>query len=172
MKFALSFIIAAFIVSASAVSQIQNGIDNTKEPLYFVKIAADITLNLQQNSLNNSLGVYIFPKDWDEAGRDSDLGPFMKLKEAGAKDGRSAACLFSSTKDSAVCVYFDGDFPFGVAAAKAAPGGSITAADVAASYKPVTKEMLKKSDQKLQFTVADVNTDGGVLLPAFAITTQ
>lgn len=166
----LAFVfVLALALAGSAVSQDQGG---KKEPLNFVKNAADVALNVQQDSLNGYLGIYISPADWDGAVRDGDLGPFMKLKEAGPKDGRSAACFFSPNKDAAICVYFDGDAAFGVDAVKAASDGKIKPADVAASYKPIPKDMPKKSSRKLKFTEGGANTDEGYPLPAFAISMQ
>jgi hypothetical protein len=140
-----------------------------KDPLFFVKIAADVAGNVQQASLNGFLGLYIDPQNWASGLKDGDLGPFLKAREA--KPGRSAACLFSNNKDVAVCVYFDGDTPFGVAAAKAGASGKIEAGDVSSAYKAISKEMLKKSEQELRFEPGDAATDDGVSLPAFQLAT-
>jgi hypothetical protein len=139
-----------------------------KDPLSFVKIAGDVAGNVQSQSLNGYLAIYIDEKDWTDGLKDSDLGPFLKVKEA--KPGRSAACFFSSGKDAATCVYFDGDAPFGVAAVKAGASGQIQAADVTAAYKTVTKEMLKKGSAELDFSPTDLSTDDGTPLSAFGVT--
>jgi len=139
-----------------------------KPPLFFLKVAADVAGNVQSQSLNGLLAIYIKDKDWKEALKDGDLGPFMKAQEA--KPGRSAGCLFSSSKDTAICVYFDGNAPFGVAAVRVGPSGKIGAADVSAAYKAVSNEMLKKGKEGMTFTESGVNTDDGVPLPAYLIT--
>jgi hypothetical protein len=66
-------------------------------------------------------------------------------------------------------LFFDGDSPFGVAAATAGANSGIEANDVAASYKPVSKEMLKASPKELHFEPGDVNADDGTTLPGFQI---
>jgi hypothetical protein len=138
-----------------------------KPPLFFLKIAADVAGNVQSQSLNGLLAIYIDEQSWKAALKDGDLGPFLKAQEA--KPGRSAGCLFSSSKDTAICVYFDGDVPFGVAAVKVGPSGKIEASDVSAAYKAVSKEMLKKGKEEIIFTEGNVNTDDGLPLPAFQI---
>lgn len=155
---------AAFLASASAQNQPDQG---KKDPLAFVKIAAAIAGNVRHESVNGFLGIYLDEEHWAAALKDGDLGPFMKIKEA--KAGRSAACLFSETKDAAVCVYFDGDTPFGVAAVKASSSGKIDPEAIAAAYKPVTKDMLKKGFVELTFTPSEIATDDGQPLPAFLV---
>lgn len=141
-----------------------------KDALYFIKIATDVAGNVQPGPLNGFLGLYIDQQNWASALKDSDLGPFVKVKEA--KPGRSAACLFSAAKDAAICVYFDADTPFGVAAVKAGASGKIEAGDVSAAYKPISKDMLKKGDQEFKFTPGDAATDDGQSLPAYVVTTS
>ena len=161
----LPLILAAMLVPAFAFSQIQPAPDSA-DPLYFVRIAADATANIQHDA-DGRLGIYVSEQNWAEGLKDGDLGPFLKIKDA--KPGRSAACLFTLAKDSAVCVYFDGKSAFGVAAVKAGDGGSIKPEDISAAYKAITKDMLKKSDKELHFNPGDVNTDDGVVLPAFIV---
>jgi hypothetical protein len=163
----LAFVVlaAAFGAFAGAQNQPDQG---KKDPLAFVKVAAVIAANVQHETVVGATGIYIDQQIWAAALRDGDLGPFIKVKEA--KTGRSAACLFSESKDSAVCVYFDGDTPFGVAAVKAAASGKIDAEAVAAAFKPVSKEMLKKGNEELSFSPTDVATDDGQPLPAFLVT--
>ncbi len=161
------FIIFAGMLAALATAQNQPDAGG-KEPLFFVRIAADVAGNVQSQSLNGFIAIYIAQKDWTAGLKDSDLGPFLKVKEA--KAGRSAVCMFSDAKDAAICVYFDGDTPFGVAAVRAGASGKIEDKDVAAAYKAVTKEMLKKGDAELHFDPTDLNTDDGTPLPGFQIT--
>jgi hypothetical protein len=174
--------VLAFVVLAGALvaaASVQNGPQqepkqerdkSTKtdrnDPLSFVKVAADVAGNVQRETVNNSFGLYVGEGDWASALKDSDLGPFLKLKEA--KSGRSAACLFSQTKDSAVCVYFDGQSPFGVVAVKAGAKGSIAPDAISAAYKAVSKEMLKHTAE-LNFTPTTLATDDGQPLSAFVV---
>jgi hypothetical protein len=137
--------------------------------LFFVKIAAGIADNVQHETVNGALAIYLDDQHWAAGLKDGDLGPFLKVKEA--KPGRSATCLFRESKDSAVCVYFDGDSAFGVAAVKAGAGGKIEASNIAAAYKPITKEMLKKGTEALTFTPGQITTDDGQPLPAFVVAT-
>lgn len=165
-KFVVTIIVAGMMGMMAAARTLQN--TEGKEPLFFARIAADVAGNVQNKSLNGFIAIYIEPKNWAAGLKDSDLGPFMKMKEA--KAGRSAVCLFSDTKDTAICVYFDGDAPFGVAAVAVGASRKIEDKDVAAAYKAVTKEMLKKGDAEFSFAPSDVNTDDGTPLPGFQIT--
>jgi hypothetical protein len=175
-QIAVAFIFGALLLAAPAVPQSpQKGADKPgtvekKDPLLFVRIAAAVATNVQPGSLNNFLALYIAPENWQAAGKDGDLGPLMKVKEA--KAGRSAACLFSPGKDYALCVFFDNDDPFGMTAVKAGSSGKIEAGDAAAAYKSVSKEMLKPGEHKLQFASGDAATDQGTPLPAFQITSE
>ena len=163
-------IFAGILATTFAIAQNQPATQNTEtqntDPLYFVRIAADVTANLQHDA-DGRLGIYVSDQNWAEGLKDSDLGPFLKIKEA--KPGRSAAFLFSPAKDSAVCVYFDGKSAFGMVAVKAGGGGSIKPEDISAAYKEINKDMLKKSDKELHFSSTEVNTDDGVALPAFMV---
>ena len=143
-----------------------------EEPLALVKIAADVALNVQHDTVKNrSFGIYISSQNWSSGLKDGDLGPFLKVKEA--KADRSAVCFFTQQKDAVVCVYFDGKTPFGVTAVKAGSSGKIEAGDVAPTYKPVSKDMLKKGSEELNFTDADgVSADDGQALPAFVVSAK
>ena len=162
-------LLTALVVAALATAQNQPAPEKP-DPLFFVKIAVDVAGNVQHDSLDRFTGIYVSEQNWVDGTKDSDLGPFLKLKEAEAKPARSAAFLFSPEKDAAICVYFDGKSPFGVVAVKAGTTGSIQASDVAAAYKPFSKDMLKKGDQEWHFNEGPVNTDDGVALPAFQVT--
>ena len=169
-KALISLLLTGTLISILATAQNQPATPAKTEatdPLDFVKIAADIARNVQQGSVEGYFGIYVSEQNWAEGLKDGDLGPFLKVKEA--KPGRSVAFLFSGAKDKAVCVYFDGKSPFGVVAVQAAAGGSIKPDDISAAFKSVSKDMLKKSDQQLQFNPTDLNTDDGVSLPAFLI---
>lgn len=170
-RIALSFLVALFTVTlVAAQNQPATAKPGAakKDPLFFVKIAADVAGNVQQAPLSGYLGLYIDAQNWASGLKDSDLGPFLKVKEA--KPGLSAACLFSPNKDVAVCVYFDADTPFGVTAVKAGASGKIEAGDVPGGYKAISKDMLKKAEKELRFEQGDAATDDGQPLPAFQIT--
>ena len=137
------------------------------DALAFVQVAADVAGNLHYGSLNDHLGIYIDSKNWAAGLKDGDLGPLLKTQEA--KPDRSAACLFSSAKDGAVCVYFDGEKAYGAVSVHAT-NGKIDDKAVNAGYKILTKELLEKSGAKLHFEQSDVATDDGVPLPAFQVT--
>jgi hypothetical protein len=137
------------------------------DPLFFAGIASDVAGNVLHQSLNNYITTYMDQKIWAVGLKDSDFGPFLRTKEA--KPGRGADFLFSETKDVAICVYFDGDVPFGVSILHLRAGQKIADSDVLAAYKPVTKELLKKNSEDLRYTTTDMATDDGVALVAFQI---
>jgi hypothetical protein len=163
----LAFLVFSVVVTLGLGAQSQPGRAES-DPLFFVKIAANVAGNVQHETVEGSLGMYISEQNWAAALKDSDLGPFLKVKEG--KPGRSAACLFSQNKDSAVCVYFDGDSPFGLAAVKAGASGKIEAGDITAAYKPISKDVLKKGSGELTFGPTDLSMDDGQPLPAFIVT--
>lgn len=169
MKFRVVVSLMIALTAMLAVAQSQPAAE-TKRPLFFLKIAADVAGNVQSQPLNGFFAIYIDDKNWKAAEIDSDLGPFLKKQEA--KPRRSAGCLFSSSKDAAICVYFDGDVAFGVAAVRVGPSGKIEAGDVAAAYKSVSKDMVKRGGEDLTFTEGNVNADDGTPLPAFQITSK
>ena len=164
-----ALVVLAGVMATAALAQNQPQ-QKKEEPLSFVKIAADVALNVQPDTVNGSLGIYISEQNWASGLKDGDLGPFLKVKEA--KADRSAVCFFPEQKDAVVCVYFDGNTPFGVTAVKAGSSGKIEAGDVAPTYKPVSKDMLKKRSEELSFTAGGVTADDGQDLPAFAVSTK
>jgi hypothetical protein len=164
----LALAVLAGVVATAALAQ--NQPQKKEEPLALVKIAADVALNVQHDTVTRSLGVYISSQNWGSGLNDGDLGPFLKVKEA--KADRSAVCFFTEQKDAAVCVYFDGNTPSGVTAVKAGSSGKIEAGDVAPTYKPVSKDMLKKGAEELSFSENTVNADDGQELPAFVVSAK
>jgi hypothetical protein len=138
-----------------------------KPPLFFLKIAANVASHVQSQSLIGFLAIYIDDQTWKAALQDGDLGPFLKGQEA--KPGRSAGCLFTTRKDAAICTYFDGDVPYGVVAVRAGAAGTIDGSDILGGYKPVSKQMLKKGKEDLNFTEGAVTTDDHTPLSAFQI---
>lgn len=160
------FVIATLLLAGLATGQDKPDAEK-KEPLSLVKIATNVAINSQDQELNGFFAIYVDAKSWPSGLKDGDLGPFLKLKDE--KPGRSAVLFFSSDKDSAISVFFDGDSPFGVTAAKA-KNGKIEASDISAAYKPVLKEMLKETGQEFQFTQFDVAADDGQPVTGFQIT--
>lgn len=169
LKVIAPFLAAAFLAGLAA-AQSKTGADKKdavpKDPLPLVKLASNVASNIQDRNLNSFLGLYIDSQSWASGLKDSDLGPFLKLKEPQAD--RSAVLFFSPEKDTAVIVFFDGGSVTGVASAKA-KSGKIEAGDMSA-VKPVTKEMLKDSRQDLQFNKIDLTTDDGDALTGFQVT--
>lgn len=167
LRIVVSLILVGVVTSSLAMAQLSPEKDDA---LPFVKTAADVAGNVQQQSLEGFIAIYVEEQKWADIAKDGDLGPFLKLKEASPKAGRSAVCFFNEAKDTATCVYFDGNSPFGVTAVKAANGGPIQANDIAAAYKPVSKDTLKKGEHNWQFTkVPGINSDQGVALTAYQI---
>jgi hypothetical protein len=160
------YVIATLLISGLATGQSKPDSEK-KDPLSLVKIAANVVSNSQHQDLNDFLVIYVDQESWAAALKDSDLGPFLKLKET--KPGRSAVLFFSPDKDVAMSVFFDGESAFGVTAAKA-KNGKIEASDISSAYKPVSKDMLKETGQEFQFTKGDIATDDGQPLTGFQIT--
>lgn len=170
MKITLSFIVAA-LLAAPGPGFAQHKLDaDGKQALPFVKVAADVARNVQQDSLNNFTAIYISYRDSDQALQDDDLAPFMKIKKAEPISYWSSVCFFSSKKDAAICVYFDEKRPFGVVALKAGPNGKL--GDPAGAYHAVSRDMLAKNDHKLRFQEITVQTDTGAGLTGFQVTTE
>src|SRR5450432_3975443 len=159
--FAAMLFVAGFAVAQNQASP------GKSDPLSLIQIAVNVATNAHQD-LDGHLAIYVDPEKWTAGLKDGDLGPFLKLKEQ--KPGRSAVCIVSSSKDSAIAVYFDGDTAFGMTAVKAGASGKIDASDISAGYKAITKEMLADAGQKFHFEPIDLNTDDGEPLPAYVIT--
>lgn len=166
---AIVFLVLTLLLVAALATAQNQPIPEKPDPLFFVKIATTVASNVRLSSLDGNLGIFVSEQHWADALKDSDLGPFFKLKEVEAKPGRSAACVFSQEKDAATCVYFDGTSPYGEASVKAGAQGGLQGIDIAAAYKSVSSEMLKKTDHQWRFDETDANTDDGVALPAFGI---
>ncbi|HEY6252414.1 MAG TPA: hypothetical protein VI685_20865 [Candidatus Angelobacter sp.] len=167
LRTVVSLMLTGLLLSAMALAQNKPSPEKT-DPLVFMKLAGDVAGNVQQQSLDSFLGIYVDEQSWASGAKDSDLGAFLKFKEA--KPGRSAAFFFNEAKDTAICVYFDGESPFGVVAVKAGSAGAIKADDISAAYKPVSKDMLKKGDQEWHFSQFQINSDDGTPLSGFQIT--
>jgi hypothetical protein len=138
-----------------------------KEWLKFDRTAADVARNAQSDSIDGYLAIYIDPANWKAAAVDGDLGPFVQAQEA--SPSRSMACLFSADKSNAFCVYFDGSRAYGLTALKVDKGRSFSSSAVAASYKPITPDLLKKVPGKIDFKPAQITLDNGQPLRAFVV---
>jgi hypothetical protein len=164
-------IVLAALLMAPSVALGQHKLDaDGKEALPYVKIAADVARNVQENSLNNFVAIFITYRDSDQARQDDDLAPFFKIKQAEPTTFWSTVCFFSAKKDAAICVYFDDKKPFGVTAVKAGPNGKL--GDAAGAYRKVSREMLAKNEHKLSFQETLIQTDTGAGLTGFQVTAQ
>ncbi|HLW52358.1 MAG TPA: hypothetical protein VKW06_05910 [Candidatus Angelobacter sp.] len=171
MRSALIFLFAVLLAPVASTGQAAQNNDSAEKDraLTLVKIAADVADNVRHRPLNNYIGIFVALNNFGAAAKDGDLGPFFQMKDARAKPGRSAACVISPDKEIGLCVYFDGDSPYGVATAKAGVSGKIDPHRVELSYQGASKDLLKKTRQKLDFLPGDVATDDGQVLPAFSI---
>jgi hypothetical protein len=164
---AISLVLIALFVSGVAQAQSQASQEKS-DPQSLIQNAITVASNTKHPDLSGYLAIYISPDNWAAGLKDGDLGPFLKLKEG--KPGRSVVFLFSQSKDSAICVYFDGAAAIGVTSAKAGADGKIADKDISGEYKDVTKEMLKETGQPVHLESGDISTDDGVPLPAYQIT--
>jgi hypothetical protein len=171
MKFRMTaalFLVALFI-SGFAQAQSQAGPEKS-DPSSLAQIAVNVASNTKHPNLDGYVAIYVSPENWPAGLKDSDLGPFLKLKEA--KPGRSAVFLFSQSKDAAIAVYFDGGTAFGITAVKAGAGGKMEDSSISGEYRPVTKEMLKEPGQEFHLEHNELSTDDGVPLPAYLVTSS
>jgi hypothetical protein len=170
MKITFAFVLLALLAAPRVVAGQHRLDDDGKAALPYVKIAADVARNVQQDSLNNFLAIFISYRDSDQALQDDDLAPFVKIKKAEPVSFWSTVCFFSAKKDAAICVYFDEKRPFGVIAVKAGSNGKL--GDPAAAYRTVSRDMLAKNEHKLNFQEITVQTDTGAGLTGFRVTAQ
>src|SRR5215471_10384277 len=114
MKILLAFALATLLTAPRAALGQHKLDEDGKQALPYVKIAADVARNVQQDSLNNFVAIFISYRDSDTALQDDDLAPFLKIKKAEPVSYWSSVCFFSAKKDAAICVYFSEKKPFGV----------------------------------------------------------
>lgn len=179
MKSAPLVVIVGLLMASPARAQNQasgpngaaekNPVAQSKQALSFVKTAAVVADHVRHRWLNNYFGLYISPENWALASKDDYVGPFLRVKYAKPKAGRSIACVFSPDKDIALCVYFDGETPFGLATVKVGVSGRVDPYKVASSYEGLATRLLRDPEQKLEFVPADASTDDGQSLPGFMI---
>jgi hypothetical protein len=137
------------------------------DALKLVRTAADVATNVRSGSIDGYTAIYVAPVTWMEAMTDSDLGPFLATQEA--TSSRSAACLFSPAKNNVVCVYFDGAQAYGFTALKSDRKNPFTSGAAAASYKPITRELLQKAPGKIAFSPINITLDNGQTLEAYLV---
>jgi hypothetical protein len=140
------------------------------DPLSLAEMAVTIAANTQHQDFDGFFAIYVSPENWDLVLKDGDLGPFLKVKEK--KPGRSAVILETpslNSTDAIVCIYFDGNKPFGMTAIKRKDGGKTLADDIASAYKPVAKSMTQKKDHEFEFVEGNIRTDNDDPLPAYKI---
>jgi hypothetical protein len=127
-----------------------------------------VAKKIQKESLEGYLAIVVDEQTWEPASRDGDVGSWIKLNSV--KSGRSMVLLLSPTADAGIAVFFDGDVPFGVAAAHSAKKkAKIPEADIIASYKPISEEMIAMGSGAASLNPGVVNTDAGAALMAFRI---
>jgi hypothetical protein len=122
---------------------------------------------VQSESIDGYFAIYISPQNWISASADGDLGPFAAAQEA--SPSHSMACLFTPIKNNAVCVYFEGERAYGLTALRSDPNHPFTSAAAAASYKPITRELLKKAPGKIAFSPVNIKLDNGQSVDGFLI---
>lgn len=140
----------------------------SNQTLKLVRVASDVASHLQAASLDGGVAIYIAPVTWTEAMTDSYFGPFLATQDP--TPSRSAVCLFSKMKDRAVCVYFDGAQAYGFTSVTSDSEHPFTAASAAASYRPITPDLLQAVPREINFTATTAITlDDGQQLTAFSI---
>lgn len=160
--------LALFLLLASfAVAQAQDQSAKEDPALRYARLAFNAASLTQHQSLEGYVAVFIDDKSWTTLSKDSDLGPFLKLKEQKAE--RRMVYFLGSAEGLRVVVYFDGPSATDVAAFTPGPEAKISA-DL---LKPVSKETPKANDAAATgwtFTREDVNSDDGDSIPAYRIT--
>jgi hypothetical protein len=160
---ALPFLLAVGLLAA----QLQSSAAQDTDALKFVRTAADVASNVQPGAIDGYTAIYIDEENWKAASTDGDLGPFIQAQEA--RPSRSMACLFSATKNTAVCVYFDGARAYGVSALGRDPGHPYTQSTVAATYMAITPDMLREQATKINFEPVPIALDNGQQLKAYRV---
>jgi hypothetical protein len=138
------------------------------QTLTLVRTATNVASHIQSGSIDGDTAIYVDPVAWMEAMTDTGLGPFLATQDA--MPTRSAVCLFSKKKDRAVCVYFDGTQAYGATAVMSDPEHPFDVASVAASYRTITPDMLRKATRRINFTPRTMNLEDGQQLATFSIT--
>jgi hypothetical protein len=131
-----------------------------------VPVALQIAVSTQAVSIDGNIAVYVDERTWPAALKDGDLGSFLKLNPA--KPDRHAVLIMTPKADQIVCVFFDADAPFAVAAARNTAGGKIDPESIAASYKLLPPDLIKKP-LSFELTPGEINTDDGTALSAYRI---
>ena len=158
----------ALVLLFSSFAVAQNQPSKEKPALRYVRMAAHAASVTQHQSLEGYVAVFIDDKSWTKLSKDSDLGPFLKLKKQ--KMERRMVCFLAHNAAGPslrMAVYFDGPSATDVAAFTPGPDAKISA-DL---LKPVPKEVLKTNDAAAGwvFTPGDAISDDGAPIPAYTI---
>ena len=140
-----------------------------KDSFPLVKVATDIVQLHRPQTLAGFVAIPIDESNWALLTRDSDLRPFLKLKESRADLSLVMVVPANPKKDSTYCVYFRGQDPLGFVEAKTSETGKITDEDVRNAYKEIAKKIVKTGTEELYFTDVILHTDDGSPLPAIKI---
>ncbi len=112
----------------------------------YMRIASYVARNVQRPSLANYYGWSITPENWHDSLNDSLFGPFLNAQEE--KPGRALGCvILEFTNNDAICVYFDGDKPYGYVAIKNDVGDRFTVDAIKNAFKPITPDLLEPPGQ-------------------------
>jgi hypothetical protein len=133
-----------------------------------VKLATDVVKMHRGETLAGFYAITIDAKRWESLTTDSDLGPFLKLKQS-QPDLSVVLVLRNSKRDPAYCVYFHGQNPSGFAEVSPKPSGKMTDEDVRKSYQDVARQTVKPTGEELYFTDVSLTTDDGSPMPAVKI---
>jgi hypothetical protein len=163
MKTAFVKLVLIVLFASFAVAQDQSSKEDPA--LRYARMAFNAASAIQHQSLEGYVAVFVDDKSWTTLSKDSDLGPFLKLKEQKAE--RRLVYFLGSPEGQRVVVYFDGPSAIDVAIFTPGPGAKISA-DL---LKPVPKETLKATDadKGWTFTREDVNSDDGDEIPGYRI---
>ncbi|MBZ5524429.1 MAG: hypothetical protein LAP21_19500 [Acidobacteriia bacterium] len=161
-------LIVAFLLAVAALAVGQTSLEDSVS-LSLARTASNIAANTLHKNMAGYMAVYVPDKDWEKLSRDSDLGPFLKLREM--KTGRSMMLMLSGDNTAVrVAVYFEGMDAMGMVVFT--PGSN--AKLEALSVKPVPKEALKEVDaeQGLLFSRGEVTSDDGDAVVTYQITSS
>jgi len=155
----------AFILLFASFAVAQDQSSKEDPALRYARLAFNAASAIEHQSLEGYVAVFVDDKSWTTLSKDSDLGPFLKLKEQKAE--RRLVFFFGGPEVQRVVVYFDGPAATDVAVFTPGPNAKVTA-DL---LKPVP-EKLKANDAAngWTFTRENMNSDDGDEIPGYRIT--
>ncbi|HEV2988651.1 MAG TPA: hypothetical protein VG759_09420 [Candidatus Angelobacter sp.] len=157
----LPFLVLLF--ASFAVAQNQSAKEDPG--LRFARMAFNASNAVEHQSLEGYVAVFVDDKNWTALSKDSDLGPFLKLKEQKAE--RRLVFFYSGPDGQRVVVYFDGPAATDVAVFTPGPNAKVTA-DL---LKPVPEKLkANAATDGWTFTPESVNSDNGEEVPGYRIT--